>query len=79
MPAVLREPILTVDGKVARRSSDRAAGTWGLHMVSAFLVREGSTLAQEPCTAKGHKITALPRLLERMVLEGAVVTINATG
>ena len=48
-------------------------------MVSPFLVREGLTLAQDPCAAKGNKITALPRLLARMVLEGAVVTIDAAG
>ena len=29
--------------------------------------------------AKGHEITAIPRLLDRMALEGAVVTIDAAG
>ena len=47
--------------------------------MSAFLVREGLTLAQEPCAAKGNEITAIPRLLDRLVLEGAVVTIDAAG
>ena len=75
----LRELILALDGKVARRSGDRAAGTRALHMVSAFLVREGLTVAQEPCVAKSNEITALPRLLDRMALEGAIVTIDAAG
>ncbi len=75
----LGQLILVLDGKTARRSGDRAAGTRLLHLVSAFLVREGLTLAQEPCAAKGNEITAIPRLLERMVLEGAVVTIDAAG
>ncbi len=75
----LRQLILALDGKVARCSGDRAAGTRALHMVSAFLVREGLTLAQKPCAAKGNEITAIPRLLERMILEGAVVTIDAAG
>ena len=48
-------------------------------MVSAFLVREGLTLAQEPCDAKSNEITALPRLLDRIHLEEAVVTIDAAG
>ncbi len=39
----LRELILALDGKVARRLGDRAAGTRALHRVSAFLVREGLT------------------------------------
>ena len=54
----LRELVLALDGKVARRSGDPAAGTRPLHMVSAFLVREGLTLAQELCAAKSNEITA---------------------
>ena len=75
----LAELVLTLDGKAARRSGDRADGLCPLHMVSAFLVREGLTLAQEPCDAKSNEITAIPRLLDRIHLEGAVVTIDAAG
>ena len=75
----LQQLILALDGKVARRSGDRAAGTRALHMVSTFLVREGLTMAQEPCEAKSNEITAIPRLLDRLVLEGTVVTIDAAG
>ena len=49
------------------------------HLVSAFLVREGLTLAQELCAVKGNEITALPCLLDRLVLEEAVITIDAAG
>ena len=75
----LRELILALDGKVARRSGDRADGLRPLHMVSAYLVREGLTVAQEACDAKSNEITAIPRLLDRIHLEGAVVTIDAAG
>ena len=75
----LKELILALDGKFARRSGDRADGTRPLNMVSAYLVREGLTVAQEPCDSKSNEITALPRLLDRMHLEGAVVTIDAAG
>ena len=75
----LKELILALDGKFARRSGDRADGTRPLNMVSAFLVREGLTVAQEPCDRKSNEITALPRLLDRIHLEGAVVTIDAAG
>ena len=71
----LQELILALDGKFSRRSGDQATGTRPLLLVSAFPVREGLTLAQEPCAAKSNEITAIPRLLERRVLEGAVVTI----
>ena len=75
----LAELVLALDGKAARRSGDRADGLRPLHMVSAFLVREGLTLAQEPCDAKSNEITAMPRLLDRIHLQGAVVTIDAAG
>ena len=75
----LAELVLALDGKAARRSGDRAVGLRPLHMVSAFLVREGLTVAQEPCDAKSNEITAIPRLLDRIHLEGAVVTIDAAG
>ena len=42
-------------------------------------MREGLTLAREPCDAKGNEITAIPRLLDRIHLEGAVVTIDTAG
>ena len=48
-------------------------------LVSAFLVREGLTLVQEPCEAKSHELTAILRLLARVVLEGTVVTIDDAG
>ena len=60
-----------------RRSGDRAAGLRALHLVSAFLVREGLTLAQEPCDAKSNEIAAIPRWLDRIHLQGAVVTMDA--
>lgn len=48
-------------------------------MVSAFLVREGLTLTQEPCDAKSNEIAAIPRWLDRIHLKGAVVTMDAAG
>ncbi|MDE0672217.1 MAG: ISAs1 family transposase, partial [Caldilineaceae bacterium] len=75
----LEELILALDGKAAARSGDRAAGIRALHMVSAFLVREGLTLAQEPCDAKSNEIAAIPRWLDRIHLKGAVVTMDAAG
>lgn len=41
-------------------------------MVSAFLVREGLTWGRELYAAKGNELTAMPHLLDCMVL-GAVV------
>ena len=36
-------------------------------------------MAQEPCAVKSNEITAIPRLLDRLALKGALVTIDAAG
>ena len=36
-------------------------------------------LGQEPCDEKENEIRAIPRLLERLELNGALVTIDAMG
>ena len=77
--AGLRELILALAGKVARRSGDLADGLRPLYMAGAFLVREGLTLAREPCDVKSNEITAIPRLLDRIHPGRAVVTIDAAG
>ena len=75
----LQELVLAMDGKVSRRTGDAASGLRPLHMVSAFLVREGLTVAQEPCATKSNEIPTFPALLERIALENTVVTIDAAG
>jgi predicted transposase YbfD/YdcC len=64
-----------VDGK-SLRGSRGPAGTC-LHLVSAWA--GGLTLAQVACEDKSNEITAIPRLLGLLALEGAVVSIDALG
>lgn len=78
--ATLREndpDIVSIDGKTSRR----AHGTDGrpLHLVSAWASRQRLVLGQEPCDAKENEISAIPRLLDRLELTGALVTIDAMG
>ena len=46
-------------------------------MVSA--PRQRLVLGQEPCDEKENEFSAIPRLLERLELTGALVTIDAMG
>ena len=46
-------------------------------IVSAYSVETGTTLRTEPCEEKSNEITAVPKLLERMNLEGCIVTADA--
>ena len=71
--------IVAIDGKTSRRSHDRAKGREPLHMVSAWAARQRLVLGQEAIADKSNEIRAIPALLERLELKGALVTIDAMG
>lgn len=71
--------IIAIDGKTSRRCHDRAKGREPLHLVSAWAARQRLVLGQEATSAKSNEITAIPLLLERLELAGALVTIDAMG
>ena len=69
--------VVAVDGKQARRTKD--ARKPPLHVVSAFSAECGLVLGQLACEEKSNEITAIPKLLEMLELEGCIVTIDAMG
>ena len=69
--------VVAIDGKVARRSFDRASGKSALHMVSAWGSEQRLVLGQIATDAKSNEITAVPKLLRMLALEGAIVTTDA--
>ena len=71
--------IIAIDGKTSRRSHARGKGRAPLHLVSAWASRQRLVLGQQACEAKSNEITAIPLLLERLALTGALVTIDAMG
>ena len=76
---VLPGEIVAIDGKTVRRSHDRAAGLAPLHLVSAWATANRVVLGQVATAAKSNEITAIPRLLELLLLKGCIVTIDAMG
>src|SRR5665213_2067093 len=71
------EGVVAIDGKVLRRSFDRASGKSPLHMVSAWGCEQRLVLAQIATDAKSNEITAVPRLLRMLSLKGTIVTADA--
>jgi predicted transposase YbfD/YdcC len=69
--------IVAIDGKTSRRSHARSKGREPLHLVSAWASRQRLVLGQETVSGKSNEITAIPLLLERLALDGALVTIDA--
>lgn len=71
--------IVAIDGKTSRRTHARSKGRGPLHLVSAWACRQRLVLGQEAVDAKSNEITAIPLLLQRLDLTGALVTIDAMG
>lgn len=71
--------LVAIDGKTCRGSRDPAKGLGALHVVSAWASEEGIALGQVATSAKSNEITAIPRLLDQLLLAGTLVTIDAMG
>jgi predicted transposase YbfD/YdcC len=71
--------LIAIDGKTSRRSHARGKGREPLHLLSAWAGRQRLVLGQEAVGGKSNEITAIPPLLERLALDGALVTIDAIG
>ena len=71
------EGVIAIDGKVLRRSFDKASRKSPLHMVSAWGCEQRLVLAQIATDAKSNEITAVPKLLEMLTLKGTIVTVDA--
>jgi len=71
--------VIAIDGKTSRRSGQKKDGKAPIHMVSAFAARQRLVLGQVKVADKSNEIVAIPKLLEMMAIEGAIVTIDAMG
>jgi predicted transposase YbfD/YdcC len=69
--------VVAIDGKTVRRSKGTAKDA--IHMVSAFAARQRLALGQVKVADKANEIVAIPKLLDMLAIEGAVVTIDAMG
>lgn len=69
--------LVAIDGKTLRRSFDRAGKKAAIHMVSAWCQNNQMVLGQLATEAKSNEIQTVPKLLELLDLEGAVVTADA--
>jgi predicted transposase YbfD/YdcC len=71
------EGVVAVDGKTSRRSKSKT--DLPIHMVSAFSARQRLVLGQVKVAEKANEIVAIPKLLDMLDIDGAVVTIDAMG
>ena len=69
--------VIAIDGKTARRTRDKAKRP--LHVVSAFSHEYELVMGQIACDEKSNEITAIPKLLDMLEINGCIVTIDAMG
>jgi predicted transposase YbfD/YdcC len=81
MAALTKTPaeVIAIDGKTVRRSYQKKGAKAPIHMISAFAARQRLVLGQLKVAEKSNEITAIPKLLELLEIEGAIVTIDAMG
>lgn len=71
--------VIAIDGKTVRRSGKKKESKAPIHMVSAFAARQRLVLGQVKVEDKSNEIVAIPKLLDLLAIEGAIVTIDAMG
>jgi predicted transposase YbfD/YdcC len=69
--------VVAIDGKTVRGS--RQGDQRAIHLVSAYGSGLGVVLGQVRTAEKSNEITAIPELLDALLLKGAIVTIDAMG
>lgn len=68
---------IAIDGKSLRRSFDTASGNSMLHLVNAWSTEHGICFGQQSIDEKSNEITAVPKLLDLMRINGAVISLDA--
>jgi predicted transposase YbfD/YdcC len=71
--------IISVDGKTLRGSSESKGPGSFIHMVSAWCSENRLVLGQQKVSEKSNEITAIPALLDLLVVKGCLITIDAMG
>ncbi len=65
---VTQGQVIAIDGKTLRVSFDAASSKSAIHMVSAWATANSISLGQVVTDEKSNEITAIPKLLEMLVL-----------
>lgn len=77
--ALKNENVIALDGKVLRRTLDKMNDCKAVWLVNAWSVANNMCFGQVQVDDKSNEITAIPKLLEMLDIEGATITTDAMG
>ncbi|TAM93945.1 MAG: ISAs1 family transposase [Chitinophagaceae bacterium] len=68
--------VVAIDGKTVRGAASKG-NKFPLHIVSAFCTKNRLCLGQQAVAEKSNEITAIPKLLDLLTLDGCIVSTDA--
>ena len=74
-----RGQVIALDGKQLRGSQESETGRSAIYMVSAWASENQLVLGQQKVDDKSNEITAIPKLLKILEINGCIITIDAIG
>lgn len=75
----LAEKQVVIDGKKLRGTSPKTGGTKGDYLMNAYVSENHIMIGQLQLKDKENEIVAIPQLIDKLDIEGAVVSIDAIG
>lgn len=70
---IFQGEVIAIDGKTLRHSYDSSLDKGAIHMVSAWASANRLVLGQVKVNEKSNEITAMPKLLKVLSLNGCIV------
>ena len=76
---LMNEKQIAIDGKKECGTAPREKGPKGDYILNAYVTENALFIGQEKVTDKENEIPAIPRLLDKIEIKGAVISIDAIG
>ncbi len=71
--------VIAIDGKTLRYSYDKSRRKGAIHVISVFSTMHSLVIGQVKTDKKSNEITAIPALLNMLVIKGKIITSDTMG
>jgi predicted transposase YbfD/YdcC len=75
----LRGEVVAIDGKSLKGAIRKAGSTTPLHLLHVWATKQGLLLGQQRVEGAPGEVAAIPEILRRVRVDGAIVTTDANG